>query len=58
MRERSTFVSEAPRANTLLNAKMKVELLVVVEMCTWLSSPRVTGGEDEEGDWNRRPPDI
>lgn len=43
------------RANTLLNAKMEqVQLLVVVEMCAWLSSPRVARGKEEEGERNRR----
>lgn len=45
------------RANTLLNAKMeRVQQLAVVEMCAWLSSPRVAGGKEEEGE--RKPPGI
>lgn len=27
----------------------QVQLLAVVEMCAWLSSPRVVGGREEEG---------
>lgn len=49
---RSVFVIEAIQSKYI--AKMEqVQLLAVVEMCAWLSSPKVVGGREEEGERKR-----